>query len=86
MNQSISGAILLFLSSWLHKSNSPSHRGTTWTRISGDVYDGIFEARIAIPPDAIPGDYAFGTGQWEDIWGTIQLLAHRQGQTMVVLQ
>ena len=21
--------------------------------------------------NAIPGDYAFGTGQWEDIWGKI---------------
>ena len=32
-------------SSWLHKSDSPPIR-VRRTRISGDVYDGIFEAKL----------------------------------------
>ena len=68
MNQSISGAILLFLAhGCISQTLLPSRYDLD--KNFSDVYDGIFEARIAIPPDAIPGDYAFGTGQWEDIWG-----------------
>ena len=54
---------------FLGKPGSANLDGTRWSRISGDEYDGIYEATVEVPPDASPGNYYLYGRYWDDIWG-----------------
>tara|TARA_B100001093_G_scaffold519096_1_gene606442 strand:- start:238 stop:3261 length:3024 start_codon:yes stop_codon:yes gene_type:complete len=57
----------------LTKTGSPSvSADSNWSLVSGDYYDGTYEATISVPQQTNPGDYSVSTGFFYDIYENLE--------------
>lgn len=74
----------------LTKTGSPSvSADSNWSLVSGDYYDGTYEATISVPRQTNPGDYSVSSGFFYDIYENLESMvtdpgASAGGVTIVV--